>query len=409
MTLLHHVTTHKYRYHALTILIAIIMSIIFIKIYAFSPTLTAVTKTDTTVTTPTSVTETTPETVSAESVPPTIPPESAVTHMTTPTNVRALYMSSWIASGKNDRKKIIDLIEQSKSLNAVIIDIKDDTGRISFLTPDAPSVTESGSPSNRIRDIRELIQQLHEKDIYVIGRIAVFQDPYLTHKYPDWAIRRKSDGAIWKDRKGLSFLDPTNKHVWEYMRDLAIASHNVGFDEINFDYIRFPSDGNISDIAYPASDVNLSRADHIENFFAYINKHVRETGIPTSADLFGMTTTNTDDLGIGQVLERAIPYFDYIAPMIYPSHYPPNFHGYKNPAANPGDIVRIAMTTGVARAEALGKTPAVFRPWIQDFNMGATYGAAEVRAQIQSLEKLGIDSYMVWDPGNSYTTSAYIN
>lgn len=405
MTLFHHVAAHKDRYNTFLLLIAIIMSIIFIKIYAFSPA----NPTTTVTTNPHPVTAINPEKLPEEVVEPIIPIKSTVTHLTTPTNVRALYMSSWIASGKDNRNKIIDLIEKSDSLNAVIIDIKDDTGRISFLTPDAPVITESGSPSNRIRDIRELIQELHEKDIYVIGRIAVFQDPYLTHKYPDWAIRRKSDGAIWKDRKGLSFLDPTNKHVWEYMRDLAIASHDVGFDEINFDYIRFPSDGNISDIAYPTSDVNLTRADYIENFFAYINEHVRKTGIPTSADLFGMTTTNTDDLGIGQVLERAIPYFDYIAPMIYPSHYPSNFHGYKNPAANPGDIVRIAMTTGVARAEALGKTPAVFRPWVQDFNMGATYGAAEVRAQIQSLEKLGITSYMVWDPGNSYTTGAYID
>lgn len=328
-------------------------------------------------------------------------------HMATPEKVRALYMSSWIASGAKNRDKIIDLIEQSDSLNAVIIDIKDDTGRISFLTPDTPSVTESGSPSNRIRDIKQLIQQLHEKDIYVIGRIAVFQDPYLTHKYPEWAIRRKSDGAIWKDRKGLSFLDPTNKHVWEYMRDLAIASHDIGFDEINFDYIRFPSDGNISDIAYPASDVSLCRADHIENFFAYIDEHVRKTGIPTSADLFGMTTTTTDDMGIGQVLERAIPYFDYISPMIYPSHYPAGFHGYKNPAAHPGEIVTIAMEKGIGRAIASGKTPEIFRPWIQDFNMGATYGTTEVHAQINALEKLGIDSYMVWDPGNSYTREAY--
>ena len=392
-------------YYLLLFIVLAVCSIAGIKIFLSSPNDTPVAVADTTTITSPAI----PLTVNTPVPEPVLPlnEKSTTDHLSTPETVRALYMSSWIASGTTNRDKIIDLIEKSDSLNAVIIDIKDDTGRISFLTPDAPVITESGSPSNRIRDIRELIQQLHEKDIYVIGRIAVFQDPYLTHKYPEWAIRRKSDGAIWKDRKGLSFLDPTNKHVCEYMRDLAIASHDVGFDEINFDYIRFPSDGNIADIAYPASDIKLTRADHIENFFAYINEHVRKRGIPTSADLFGMTTTNTDDLGIGQVLERTIPYFDYVSPMIYPSHYPAGFHGYKNPAANPGDIVRIAMTTGVARAEKLGKTPAVFRPWVQDFDLGAQYGTAEVHAQIQALEKLGITSYMVWDPSNKYTVAAY--
>lgn len=392
-------------YYLLLFIVLVICGIVGIKIFLPSTNDTPVATADiTTVTSPAvPLVVSTPD---PESVLP-LNEQPTTDHLSTPETVRALYMSSWIASGTKNRDKIINLIDQNDSLNAVIIDIKDDTGRISFLTPDAPVITGSGSPSNRIRDIRELIQQLHEKDIYVIGRIAVFQDPYLTHKYPEWAIRRKSDGSIWKDRKELSFLDPTNKHVWEYMRDLAITSYNTGFDEINFDYIRFPSDGNIADIAYPTTDITLTRADHIENFFAFINENVRKRGIPTSADLFGMTTTNTDDLGIGQVLERAIPYFDYISPMIYPSHYPPNFHGYKNPAANPGDIVRIAMTTGVTRAEALGKTPAVFRPWVQDFDLGANYGVTEVRAQIDALEKLGITSYMVWDPGNSYTREAY--
>ncbi len=252
-----------------------------------------------------------------------------------------------------------------------------------------------------------MIKTLHDKNIYVIGRIAVFQDPYLTHAYPQWAINKKSDGSIWKDRKGLSFLDPTKKPVWDYMTNLAIGSYEAGFDEINFDYVRFPSDGNIQDISYP-TDGNLTRADHIENFFAYLNNQLRvERNIPTSADLFGMTTTNTDDLGIGQVLVRALPYFDYIAPMVYPSHYPKNFHNFANPAAHPGEIVTIAMQGGIDQAKTLNMEPSVFRPWIQDFNMGAQYGITEVRAQINALEKLGIHSYMVWDPGNSYTVGAY--
>jgi hypothetical protein len=127
----------------------------------------------------------------------------------------------------------------------------------------------------------------------------------------------------------------------------------------------------------------------------------------TSADLFGMTTNNTDDLGIGQVLEKALPYFDFIAPMIYPSHYPKGFHGIANPAEKPYEIITIAMKKGIERASVMGYGPEKFRPWIQDFNLGAIYTESMVRAQINALENLGIYSYMSWDPANKYKKGAY--
>ncbi len=336
---------------------------------------------------------------------PAVPERQPVTHMTMPDPVRAVYMSSWIASSSNLRSKIVELAKTTE-INAIVIDIKDSTGKVSF-SIDNPLINELGSTENRIRDIDEFINELHSHNIYVIGRISVFQDPYLTHEKPEWAITRKSDGAIWKDRKGLSFLSPAKPEVWDYITTLAIESYKIGFDEINFDYIRFPSDGNIADIQYP--DPSLSKADYIENFFKHLDQVVRkENNIPTSADLFGMVTTANDDLGIGQVLERAIPYFDAIAPMIYPSHYPKNFQGYANPASNPGSIITIAMEGGNAKAVAMGKTSAVFRPWLQDFNMGANYGPTEIRAQINALAKLGIHSYMMWDPANTYTAGGYL-
>jgi hypothetical protein len=335
---------------------------------------------------------------------PEVSTEIPVVHIPMPASVRAVYVSGWVAGNKTLRNKIIKLVDETE-INAVVIDIKDSTGKVSFHT-DNPEIIAIGSSENRISDIRELITHLHEKNIYVIGRISVFQDPYLTHLKPEWAIHRKSNGNIWKDRKGLSFLDPTNTDVWNYITTLAIESYRIGFDEINFDYIRFPSDGNISDITYPSG--TLTRADHIENFFKHIDQVLRkEKSIPISADLFGMTTTANNDLGIGQVLERALPYFDAIAPMIYPSHYPKNFQGYTNPAAHPGSIISIAMKGGIAKAKVLEKPATVFRPWLQDFNMGATYGPTEIRAQIDALHELGIDSWMMWDPANTYTTGGY--
>lgn len=335
----------------------------------------------------------------------TVPVEPIVTaeHIKTPTEVRALYMSSWIASTPSMRDHIITIIDTT-NINAIVIDIKDATGKISFTVNDE-LITSLGSSQNLIKDISGLIETLHAKNIYVIGRISTFQDPYLTKLKPEWSLKSKKTGEPWKDRKGLSFLDPTKPEVWDYVTHLAHASYNVGFDEINFDYVRFPSDGNIEDITYP--DAAVSKADLLERFFQHLDTDVRKQGIPTSADLFGLVTNTTDDMGIGQVLEKAMPYFDFIAPMIYPSHYPKGFQGYSNPATKPYEIVTYAMKQGVERAKTAGFGPEKFRPWIQDFDLGATYTAAMVNDQIRALHEQGITSYMVWDPANKYTVDAY--
>ena len=330
-----------------------------------------------------------------------------VTHIDTPETVKGVYMSSWVASTTRLRNNIIDLIDETE-INAVMIDIKDSTGKVSFLV-DNPEINQYGSTENRIRGIKELIGKLHDKNIYVMGRISVFQDPYLAVEYPDLALKRVSDGDVWKDRKGLSFLDPNNTDVWDYTVAIAKESYDVGFDEINFDYIRFPSDGDISDIDY-SLESGQTRADSIEKFFAHLRSelHNDEIQIPMSADLFGMVTTVSDDLGIDQVLEKALPHFDAIAPMIYPSHYPANWNGYANPAANPYEVIYAAMQGGISKAEAAGYDASIFRPWIQDFDLGADYTAEMVRDQIRALEDLGIDSWLVWDPANTYTEDAFL-
>lgn len=337
---------------------------------------------------------------------PIIPPAPVpvVTHIKTPAEVRALYMSSWVASTPSMRNRIVDIVDTT-NINAVVIDIKDATGKISFTIDDDELIAELGSSQNLIKNIPELIQSLHDKNIYVIGRISTFQDPYLTNRKPDWSLKDKKTGQPWKDRKGLSFLDPTKPEVWDYVTHLAQDSYNVGFDEINFDYVRFPSDGIIENITYPNPET--SKSDILEKFFQHLDTEVRQKGIPTSADLFGLTTNTTDDMGIGQVLEKAMPYFDFISPMVYPSHYPKGFQGYSNPAAKPYEVVTYAMKQGVARAKVAGYGPEKFRPWIQDFNLGATYTAAMVQDQMRALGEQGIHSYMVWDPANKYTVAAY--
>jgi hypothetical protein len=337
--------------------------------------------------------------------PITLPLPFQVTHIKTPDQVKAIYMSGWVAGNEKLRDNLINIIDTTE-LNAVVIDVKDYTGRISFLVKD-PELQKLNSAEERVKDIREFIGQLHDRGIYVIARISSFQDSFLVHTHPEFAVKTKA-GAVWKDYKGVSWLDAGAKPVWDYLIKIGDESYSVGFDELNFDYIRFPSDGNMMDIAYSFSN-GRTRSAVINDFFEYIGKYFREKNIPTSADLFGLTTSTTGDLGIGQVLEYALRNFDFVAPMVYPSHYPPNFNGYPNPAAKPYEVISYAMTAGIKKAEMASTSPEKLRPWLQDFSINGTHYTSEmIRAQIQATYDVGLNSWMLWNASNVYTVSALL-
>lgn len=342
-------------------------------------------------------------------------------HVPTPTAVRAIYMTSWVASQKDWRKRLAEFVRDS-DLNSIIIDVKDYSGVIAFKTGD-PVLAASGAEQVRVPDMEEFIAELHEMGIYVIARISVFQDPIYAAKYPSEAVQTNA-GAVWADRHGLHFIDPASQKYWDYLFRLSKASIAIGFDELNFDYVRYPTDGNLKDIKYPLSDlktVELSLRETrptgsvlptakevvLTRFFKALSTELKPLGIPLSVDFFGMVLTAKDDVSIGQVLESALPYFDYICPMVYPSHYPPNFNGYANPANHPYEIIHFVMKAGVARVKAAGYPANVLRPWLQDFNLGAKYDTAKVRAQIQGTHDAGLHSWLIWDPRNRYTRAAY--
>lgn len=362
---------------------------------------------------------TTPEKIDQK--PAERPVDPYVTHVATPVPMKAIYMSQCAAGTPSFREDLTNLIDTTE-LNAIIIDIRDYTGRISFPT-DNPLLEGMTSDKCGAKDMKEFIKELHAKNIYVIGRITVFQNPYYTSLHPDQAVQRKS-GGVWKDNKGLAFVDVGAKPYWETVVALAKESYNIGFDELNFDYIRYPSDGPMSEAQYNWSE-GKSKPQALEEFFAYLHEELKGTGMKTSADLFGMVTTNTDDLNIGQVLERALPYFDYIAPMVYPSHYPKGFHGYTDVNANAYNIVKFAMTEAVRRTTATTSkvdamthtrigtsTPALYskpaypaskmRPWIQSFDYPVPYTPVMVAEQLKAMRDSGLDSYYVWDPANKY-------
>ncbi len=358
--------------------------------------------------------------------------EPVVRHVPTPEMVKAVYMTQCVVGTPSFRAELIDLIENTE-LNAVVIDIKDYSGGIAFPSTD-PALLPYVSKKCGAYDMEEFVKTLHEKGIYVIGRITVFQDPLYTRAHPEFAVKKSSDREIvWKDHKGLSFIDVGAKPFWDYIVTLSKASYALGFDELNFDYIRFPSDGDMKDIAYTWIE-GKTKQESLEEFFRYLHGQLAVIPVSTrpaewvpvmSADLFGMTATNYDDLNIGQVLERALPYFDYIDPMVYPSHYPSGFNGYKNVNAHPYDIVHFSMAEAVRRTVAtttpiasfayhrIGtSTPAVYakpsypsskmRPWLQSFDYPIIYTAAMVQEQIRASTDAGLNSYLFWDPANKY-------
>jgi len=332
-----------------------------------------------------------------------------VTHLETPEPLKALYMTACVAGTPSWRESLKTLIETTE-LNAVVIDIKDYTGIVSFPN-DFPKPDED--KGCLVSDMQEFINSLHEAGIYVIGRISVFQDPSYTKIFPELAVKKKSDGGVWKDYKGLSFIDVGAKPYWDYIVELSEKAHKIGFDELNYDYIRYPSDGNMQDVSFTWTVGTTTKAEVLESFFKYLHSNLRNTGVKLSADLFGMTMTVENDMNIGQVLELTLPYFDYVSPMVYPSHYPPTWNGFTNPADYPYEVVKIAMTRGVERERALNiskglatSTPSKLRPWLQDFNLGATYDLDKVQAQIQATYDVGLTSWMLWNAGNKYTVSA---
>ncbi len=354
---------------------------------------------------------------------PTPPGIPTVVHVPTPVPVKAIYMTQCAVGTPSFRNDLTKLIDETE-LNAIVIDIKDYSGGIAFPASD-PMLEPYVSDKCGANDMKAFIEELHNEGVYVIGRITVFQDPLYTVAHPELAVKKASaTSTVWKDHKGLSFIDVGARPFWDYIVALSKESYAIGFDELNFDYIRFPSDGNMKDIYFPWSS-GKNKQIALEEFFRYLHDELRPMGVVLSADLFGMTATNEDDLNIGQVLERAMPYFDFIAPMVYPSHYPPGFHGYTNVNEHPYDIVHFSMSEAVRRTMAsttpiaslaytrIGtSTPAVYakpeysaskmRPWLQSFDYPVTYTPEMVAAQIKASEDAGLDSYMFWDPANKY-------
>lgn len=332
-----------------------------------------------------------------EFTPKAKPPE--IIHLKTPVPVKAVYITACTGSEKTLRDKVLDVIADTK-INSMVIDLKDYTGTVSYASTSMRD--HSSGYGCRIMDLPQFLKELHAKGIYAIARVTTFQDPLYASEHPEVAVISKADPrTIWRDTKGLAYVDPGAKIYWDYIIGIGKEAYSIGFDELNFDYIRFPSDGNLNDALYSWS-AGKTKAEVVKDFFIYLRERFAGSDAILSADLFGLTTSAEDDMGIGQVLGDALVYFDYVSPMVYPSHFASGFDGFAKPAEHPYDVVKYSMDHAITKALNASTTPDKLRPWLQSFDLGAVYTPDMVKAQMKAVYDSGLDSWMLWNAGSVY-------
>src|SRR5438270_604578 len=323
-----------------------------------------------------------------------------------PHAVKAAYLTYFGINDRRIRGRVLDLIERTE-LNALVIDVKGDRGWILYPTQ-VPLALEVGAQGPAtMRDFDHLMVELKARGVYTIARIVTFKDNVLATGRPDLAVIDGRTGKSWVDRENLAWVDPFREEVWAY--NIAIAKEAVrhGFDEVQFDYVRFPTDGKLQAAKYARPVTRETRLPTIAAFLERARKELGARGAYVAADLFGYTAFNANDTDIGQRIEELAPHLDYICPMVYPSGYHVGIPGYRNPVQNAYAVVRESVRLIRTRA---AHTPARVRPWLQDFKDYAfdrrIFGVSEIRDQIRGADEGGSSGWMLWNPRNDYTGGA---
>ncbi|WP_370474987.1 putative glycoside hydrolase [Sporosarcina pasteurii] len=331
-----------------------------------------------------------------------------------PDAVRGIYVTGHSAGGARFQN-LVDLID-STDLNAMVIDIKDDFGNLTYIPEGDSSLATMDIGKSYIKNPRALLEELEEKKIYPIGRIVVFKDTVLAEKRPDLSFTEGE--TVWKNGRKEAFVNPFMKDVWDYNVEIAIEAAKMGFQEIQFDYVRFPEgfekrfeslEYSYGDYAESELDPVQRRVEAVTDFVAYAREQLKPYGVEVSVDIFGYAATLTEAPGIGQNFSKISENVDVISSMIYPSHWT-SYFGIAKPDLEPYKLV---AEYAKVENEVLGKleNQPVSRPWLQDFTaswLGSgnylKYGKAEVEAQIKALQDNGINEYLLWNAGNTYST-----
>ncbi|HEY8530651.1 MAG TPA: putative glycoside hydrolase, partial [Limnochorda sp.] len=299
-------------------------------------------------------------------------PEAAVPfHLPPPEDgVRGLYVTgAFAASSQMDR--LLDRIAATQ-INTIVIELKDELGFVTFRSTN-PLAREVGAVRGELGDLQALVQRLHSRDLYVVGRMVAFRDHRLASRRPELALKDVS-GDVWLDRQGIAWLDPSQEASWSYLIDLAVEAALAGVDEIQWDYVRFPTDGPMERLVYPQG---VNRGETIAAFLAASRKALRPVGAYVSADLFGFSALTRGDMGIGHQLELLAEQVDVVSLMLYPSHFPPGAMGLADPDREPYETVLRSLKAATQRVN-----PQKLRPWLQSFSLRNPYGPQEVWEQI---------------------------
>lgn len=297
--------------------------------------------------------------------------------------------------------KVLQLLDRTE-LNAVVIDVRD-TGEMYFKTG-IPLADESHATMVAVPRPAALFKRLEAHKVWPIARIACFRDNLVPAKHPELAVQL-AGGKVWKDRSGHSWLDPYNRKNWDYIAQTVEFALDLGFPEIQLDYVRFPSEGTAKGRVFPAkgafADPKAQPEDVISAFAKFIGEKVRARGAVYSADIFGIISSTKGDEGIGQELEKIAGPFDVISPMLYPSHFAKGEYGIANPDRAPYQILIKSLRDYKRRLPKMR-----VRPWLQDFSLQSHYGVPEVQAQMKAVRVMGYSEFLLWNAGNHYTEAA---
>ncbi|KYG60231.1 GTP-binding protein [Planococcus maritimus] len=330
-----------------------------------------------------------------------------------PDAVRGIFVTGNSAGGERFAS-LVDLVGNT-DLNAMVIDVKEDMGHLTYMPEEDSPLAEKGIGTSLIKDPHAVLKQMEEEQIYPIARVVVFKDSQLAQQHPELSFT--SGGQVWENRRGEAFVNPFMQEVWDYNVEIAIEAAKLGFKEIQFDYVRFPEgferlgeelDYSMGDYAESNLDPVQRRVEAVTDFVAYAKEKLQPYDVEVSVDIFGYAATLPEAPGIGQNFSKISENVDVISSMIYPSHWT-SYFGIAKPDLEPYNLVAEYAKVENKVLSKLEEAP-TSRPWLQDFTasyLGSgnykRYGKSEVEAQIRALNEQGIDEFLLWNAGNSYS------
>lgn len=326
-----------------------------------------------------------------------------------PVKTKGIYISAYVAGTSSMVDGLIEHFDETEA-NAIVIDLKDDFGRVAC-EMHGPLIDEVESVKVYIPKVQELTKKLHDHGIYVIARVPAFRDAWLGEARPDWCVQL-TDGSVFRDRNDNAWVNPYKTEAWDYLVEIGLQAKELGFDEVQFDYIRFCTEKGMQEAVFQEEDTQgRSRTDIILKFVSYVYDKLADSGLFVSADVYGAIIDNQVDAdAVGQIYGEMAKHLDYISPMIYPSHYGNGNYGIDYPDEHPYEMIRAALEDSRKELYFAGlesEHVAQVRPWLQDFTASwlehhIEYGPDEIRSQVQAVYDSGYDEWLLWDASCKY-------